>query len=295
VEAEALAELVEAPQPATTPAPPVVDDGPRAAGYLAWKGSAVFTQRQAGFAAVYVRLPLGDVTATQLRALGELATRFGDGSVLLSIDQNLVVPWVDARSLPAIHRALVALGLAELDRATARDVTSCPGAESCNLAVTGSRSLARAIAERLEGEDAHALRGFAKTTIKISGCPNSCGQHHVADLGFHGAVKTANGVAVPMYQLHLGGGIDADGARFGRQVVKIVARRVPDAVAALLELFESDARAEEEPAAFFKRVDPKRVVEALGPILAPAVPGEESDIGETVGFQVAIGAGECAA
>ena len=296
VDAEALAEIVEAPQPATTPAPPVLDESaPRAAGYLAWKASAVFTQKQAGYSAVYVRLPLGDVTSAQLRALGELATRFGDGSVLLSIDQNLVLPWVDTRSLPAIHRALVELGLAELDRGTARDVTSCPGAESCNLAVTGSRSLGRAITDRLEGEVAHALRGFAKTTIKISGCPNSCGQHHVADLGFHGAVKNANGVAVPMYQLHLGGGVDANGARFGRQVVKIIARRVPDAVVALLELFESDGQAGEEPAAFFKRVEPKRVVEALGPLLGPALPGEETDIGETQGFQVAIGAGECAA
>ena len=175
VAAEAIAELVEAPQPATTPAPAVEEGGPRAAGYLAWKASAVFTQKQEGFAAVYVRLPLGDVTATQLRALGGLATRFGDGSVILSVDQNLVVPWVNVRSLPAIHRALVALDLAELDRDTVRDVTSCPGAETCNLAVTGSRSLARAIADRLAGDDAHALRGFAKTTIKISGCPNSCG------------------------------------------------------------------------------------------------------------------------
>jgi sulfite reductase beta subunit-like hemoprotein len=295
VAAEAIAELVEAPQPATTPAPPVEDDAPRAAGYLAWKASAVFAQKQDGFSAVYVRLPLGDVTATQLRALGGLATRFGDGSIILSIDQNLVIPWVDSRSLPAIHRALVALDLAELDRGTARDVTSCPGAETCNLAVTGSRSLARSIADKLGDEATHALRGFAKTTIKISGCPNSCGQHHVADLGFHGAVKTSNGVAVPMYQLHLGGGVDADGARFGRQVVKIIARRVPDAVVALLGLFESDAQAGEAPAAFFKRVDPKRVVEALAPLLGPATPEEASDLGETQGFHVAIGAGECAA
>ncbi len=295
VDAEALAEIDEAPQPATTPAPPVEDDAPRAPGYLAWKASAVFAQKQAGYAAVYVRLPLGDVTSVQLRALGGLATRFGDGSVLLSIDQNLVLPWVDARSLPAIHRALVALDLAELDRGTARDVTSCPGAETCNLAVTGSRSLARAIGDRLAGDEEHALRAFARTTIKISGCPNSCGQHHVADLGFHGAVKNVNGVAVPMYQLHLGGGVDADGARFGRQVVKIIARRVPDAVVALLELFESDAKPGEEPAAFFRRVDPKRVVESLGTLLGPALPGEEADIGETQGFHVAIGAGECAA
>jgi sulfite reductase beta subunit-like hemoprotein len=296
VDAEALAEIVEAPQPRTTPAAAVLEESaPRAPGYLAWKASAVFTQKQAGYAAVYVRLPLGDVTSTQLRALGELATRFGDGSVILSIDQNLVLPWVDSRSLPAIHRALVGLDLAELDRGTARDVTSCPGAETCNLAVTGSRSLGRAIGEKLEGEELHALRAFAKTTIKISGCPNSCGQHHVADLGFHGAVKNANGVAVPMYQLHLGGGVDANGARFGRQVVKIIARRVPDAVVALLELFESDAKAGEAPAAFFQRVDAKRVVEALGPLLGPALPGEETDIGESQGFQVAIGAGECAA
>ena len=296
VDAEALAEIVEAPQPATTPAPPVLEEGlARAPGYLAWKASAVFAQKQAGYAAVYVRLPLGDVTSGQLRALGELATRFGDGSVLLSIDQNLVVPWVDARSLPAIHRALVQLGLAELDRGTARDVTSCPGAETCNLAVTGSRSLGRAITERLQGEEAHALKGFARTTIKISGCPNSCGQHHIADLGFHGAVKTANGVAVPMYQLHLGGGVDANGARFGRQVVKLVARRVPDAVVALLELFETDGKVGEAPATFFQRVDPKRVVEVLGPLLGPAEPGEEADIGQTEGFIVAIGAGECAA
>jgi sulfite reductase (ferredoxin) len=295
VDAEALAELVEAPQPATTPATPIVDDAPRAPGYLAWKASAAFTQKQAGYAAVYVRLPLGDVTATQMRALGGLATRFGDGTILLSIDQNLVLPWVDVRSLPAIHRELARLELAELDRGTARDVTSCPGAESCNLAVTGSRSLARGISDALEGEAVHGLRAFTKTTIKISGCPNSCGQHHIADLGFHGAVKSTNGVAVPMYQLHLGGGVDARGARFGRQVVKIIARRVPQAVVALLELFESDGKPGEEPAAFFQRVEAKRVVEALGSLLGPATPGEETDIGETQGFQVAIGAGECAA
>jgi sulfite reductase beta subunit-like hemoprotein len=293
---EALAEIVEAPQPATTPAPAVIEEGPRAAGYLAWKASAVFAQKQEGYAAVYVRLPLGDVTSEQLRALSKIAQRFGDGTILLSIDQNLVLPWVDARSLPAVHRALVQLDLAQLDRKTARDVTSCPGADTCNLAVTGSRRLAAAIADRLDAPDARASAAFAATTIKISGCPNSCGQHHIADLGFHGAAKTTNGTTVPMYQLHLGGGVDKDGARFGRQVVKIVARRVPEAVAILLALYDSDrAGPEETPSAFFRRVDPKRVVAALGPVLGATAKGEETDIGEDTGFLVAIGAGECAA
>jgi sulfite reductase beta subunit-like hemoprotein len=295
VDAEALAELAEALQPATSPAPPVTDVGPRSAGYLAWHASAVFTQKQPGYGAVYVRLPLGDVTSSQLRALGQLATRFGDGSVRLTIDQNLLLPWVDSRSLPALHRELVQLELAELDRQTARDVTSCPGAETCNLAVTASRQLANAISDRLAGADARALAAFPTTSIKVSGCPNSCGQHHVADVGFHGAAKTNGGVTVPMYQLHLGGGIDENGARFGRQVVKIVARRVPEAVMALLRLFETDRADGETTATFFARVAPKRVVESLAAVLGPPASGDEIDIGQSSGFLVAIGAGECAA
>jgi sulfite reductase beta subunit-like hemoprotein len=295
VAAEALAELREAPQPATTPAAPVIDDGPRATGYLAWKASATFAQRQEGYSSVYVRLPLGDVTSQQLRELGKIAARFGDGTVRLSIDQNLLIPWVDTRSLPALHKELALLDLAQLDRKTARDVTSCPGADTCNLAVTKSRAVAAAIQDRLAGEEAHALAAFNDTTIKISGCPNSCGQHHVADLGFHGAAKTTNGTTVPMYQLHLGGGFDENGARFGRQVVKVIANRVPDAVYALLKLFETDRIEGDTPTAFFKRVDPKRVVASLASVLGPPVAGDERDIGESSGFLVEIGAGECAA
>jgi sulfite reductase (ferredoxin) len=295
VDAEALAELTEAPQPAVSPAPPVVESAPRAAGYLAWHASAAFAQKQPGFTAVYVRLPLGDVTTAQLRALGDVAKRFGDGSVRLTIDQNLLIPWVDSRSLPALHRELARLDLAELDRQTARDVTSCPGADTCNLAVTSSRSLAKGISDRLAEPDARGLAAFATTSIKLSGCPNSCGQHHVADIGFHGAAKTNGGVTVPVYQLHLGGGVDENGARFGRQVVKIIAKRVPEAVFALLRLFETDRAEGETTAAFFARVAPKRVVESLASVLGPPATGDEVDIGQSSGFLVAIGAGECAA
>jgi sulfite reductase beta subunit-like hemoprotein len=137
---------------------------------------------------------------------------------------------------------------------------------------------------------------LAATTIKISGCPNSCGQHHIADIGWHGAVKNVNGVAYPMYQLHLGGGIDEKGARFGRQVVKVVARRLPDAVACLLKLYDAERTDGEAPAEFFRRVDPKRVLVALGDLAAQSPKtGEEVDVGEEAGFHVAIGAGECAA
>ncbi|MCL2450725.1 MAG: nitrite/sulfite reductase, partial [Polyangiaceae bacterium] len=179
VDAEAAAELVLPEKPANKPAPPMDDvGGAHAPGYLAWRSSSVIGQRQAGYTAVYVRLFLGDITSDQLRSLAGIVPRFGDGTVRLTIDQNLVIPWVDARSLPALHAALREVGLAETDVHTAHDVTSCPGAESCNLAVTSSRNVARAISERLKLPDASTTAGIDGTTIKISGCPNSCGQHH---------------------------------------------------------------------------------------------------------------------
>jgi sulfite reductase beta subunit-like hemoprotein len=278
--------------PRRTPAPPV--PGERLDGYLAWRAQSVVAQRQDGHCGVYVRLRLGDVTSAQLRALGPILEQFGDGSVYLTIDQNLLIPWVHKESLPAIHAALSAVGLAELGLHTVKDVTSCPGAETCNLAVTASRRLGAAISDRLDAVDP-AVPGFADTIVKISGCPNSCGQHHIADIGFHGAARKDGGTAYPMYQLHLGGGVDARGARFGRQVVKIPARRVPDAVVSLLELYAADRGPEETAAAFFERVDPKRVTGWLAPLLGAFVPGDEADIGEEKGFSVHTGEGECAA
>jgi sulfite reductase (ferredoxin) len=302
VDAEAMAELNLPDPPKNTPAPPVRDasqdaSGASPPGYLAWRSSSVIDQRQEGYAAVYLRLLLGDITSSQMRDLGKILSRFGDGTVRLTVDQNILMPWVDKKSLPALFAALHEIGLTKTEVHTARDVTSCPGAESCNLAVTSSRNVGRAIEERLsEANVAEASGAAAGTTIKVSGCPNSCGQHHIADIGWHGAVKAVGGTTYPMYQLHLGGGVDASGARFGRQVVKVVARRVPEAVAALIKLFETDHTEGEKPADFYRRVDPKRVVAVLGEIASvPPSAGEEKDIGEETGFEVAIGAGECAA
>ncbi len=296
VDAEAAAELKMPPNPGRTPAPAVLEDGPPIPGLLAWKAQSVVDQKQSGHVAVYVRLPLGDITAAQFRGLAKILERFGDGSLRTTIDQNLLIPWVDRKSLPALHRELEALDLVKDGLHTARDVTSCPGAESCNLAVTSSRRLAAAIAARLDAPDAKDLAGLAGTSIKISGCPNSCGQHHVADLGWHGGAKTVGGTALPVYQLHLGGGVGPDGAHFGRQVVKIVAKRAPEATVLLLRLYESERTEGETPSAFFGRVDAKRVVQALAPVLtSSAGDGESTDIGEQEGFLVRTREGECAA
>jgi sulfite reductase beta subunit-like hemoprotein len=297
VDAEAMAELTLPDPPKNEPAPAIDEvQGKQPEGYLAWRATNVVDQKQDGYVAAYIRLFLGDITSAQMRQLATLLGRFGDGTIRLTVDQNILVPWVDKRSLPSLYAALREIGLGLADAHHAADVTSCPGAESCNLAVTSSRNVAKAISERLEAADMAGAKALDSTVIKISGCPNSCGQHHIADIGWHGAAKTVNGTTYPMYQLHLGGGVDERGARFGRQVVKVVAKRVPEAVALLVKLFETDKTEGETPAAFFTRVDPKRVVAALGEIATATPSGDESvDIGEDAGFHVAIGAGECAA
>lgn len=295
VDGEALAELREPPPAAREPSAPILEER-RAEGYLAWRAANVVAQRQAGYASVYVRLLLGDVTSAQLRALARIANEIGDGTVRLTIDQNVLVPWVDTRSLPAIHARLEEAGLARLDLHTARDVTSCQGADTCNLAVTSSRAVAQAVTDKLEAEGLGRHGDAARTLIKISGCPNSCGQHHIADLGFHGGAKTVGSLTVPVYQLHLGGGVDERGARFGRQVVKVVARRVPEVVVRLLRLFDAERNEGESPSAFFERLDGKRVVAALGELVtAPPTADETADVGEQSGFVVTTGEGECAA
>jgi sulfite reductase (NADPH) hemoprotein beta-component len=298
VDREAAGQLVFSDRPARPPAAPVITDE-RPPGYLAWRASAVIDQKQQGYRAVHLRLRLGDVTSTQLRGLADVVDRFGDGSARFTIDQNVLLPWVDVRSLPALFMALTELDLARLHVHTARDVTSCPGADTCNLAVTTSRRVAAAIAERLAEPDVCDLPALASTTVKVSGCPNSCGHHHVADIGFHGGAKTFHGASertVPVYQLHLGGSVDERGAHFGRQVVKIVARRVPEAVVRLLRLYSDEHASGESPKDFFARVDPKRVTAALGDVVTTAPTREdELDIGETTSFVVDTRDGECAA
>lgn len=291
-----------------SPAPPAPSaDAPdadrtaaRGPGYLAWRAANTFTQVQPGYTTVISRHALGRVTPEHLRALARLCVEYGEGSVRTTIDQNLAIRFVPHHKLPALHAELSALGLANPGASTVSDVTTCPGAETCNLAVTASRQVGASITARLEGDAslAETLSLAKAAVIKVSGCPNSCGQHHIADIGWHGAVRKVGDRSAPVYQLHLGGGFDDQGARFGRQLIKIPARRVDEAVARLLRLYERDRAEAEEPSSFFARVTAESVNAVLGDLaeLDANTPDEVFlDIGEDRGFKVSIGAGECAA
>ncbi len=270
-------------------------------GFERFYASNCIKQRQAGYYAVIARLDRGDITSAQLRGAARLARQFSDGTVRLSNEQNLVFRFVPEASLTALHAALVALGLGRAGARTIHDVTSCPGADTCNLAVTRSRELTTAVEAALSaatGATAEAVKAAESLDIKISGCPNSCGQHHVAALGFHGTMRRVGGQAIPEYQLHLGGGIAREGATFGRQIVKLAARRVPDAVLRLLELYRNERSDGESPLAYFRRVEPdvvKKAVADLAEFDAATAKAEDwLDHGDEAPFKVAIGQGECA-
>jgi sulfite reductase beta subunit-like hemoprotein len=274
-------------------------------GYLAWRASNVKAQSQDGYSAVYVRLPLGDVTSAQLRVVADAAETFGDGTVWTSAEQNLVLRFVPDGDLRALHAALAPHDLARAGSGELLDVTSCPGADSCNLAVTTSRGLGRAIERTLDevqaqgGARAEALVLAKDALIKISGCPHSCGRHHIADMGFHGAARKIGGRAMPVYQLHLGGGVDERGARFGAQIVKIPAKRVPAAVVRFIDRFATDRRGTESFREYLVRLTPdevKTITRDLADI-DPAVAKEDEyvDFDAQNGFVIETKDGECAA
>jgi sulfite reductase beta subunit-like hemoprotein len=292
------------------PAPPAsdphsTDDAPtllRRPSYLKWRAASVLKQLQPGYACAFIRLPLGDITPAQLRGLIPIARKYSDGTVRTTLEQNIILRWVPISKLPALHAELEDLGLGGAGAQSVEDVTSCPGADSCQLAVTTSRQLGMVISQRLDnlsGESREAMELARTAAIKISGCPNSCGQHHVADLGFHGAVRRIGERSAPVYQLHLGGGVDgASGANFGRQVVKIPARRVAEAVERLLLLFKQERTAGELPRDFYRRVSEERVVEVLGSLAVLDETASEDDfvdVGQEADFKVILGKGECAA
>lgn len=290
--------------------PPAWNDraiqGPRAAEddplYKEWLRT-VDPQKQPGFATVTIKLDRGDISADQFDQLAELVETFTDGTLRAGNRQNLHVRWVRTEYLPHLFARLQEIGLADLGSNTIHDVVSCPGADTCNLAVTSSMSLAKHLTRFLKnpGASADSVELARTADIKISGCPNSCGQHHVAAIGFHGTVRhVGDGKQVPEYQLHLGGGFDADGVQFGRHIVKIPAQRAGEALLRLLDLFRDEREQDEDARAFFRRVTKEDVVEALGDTILDSRftnlrDSDIFDLGKEQVFDVAIGRGECAA
>ncbi len=266
--------------------------------YSRWRASNVRAQKQFGYAIVEATVPLGDMTSAQMRVIGDLARAHGDGTVRVTMDQNLVFRWVKSGDVRALYARLAAAGLGLADAGSVADVASCPGAESCRLAVTQSRGLGRLLEDHLRGRP-DLIASADGTRIKISGCPNGCGQHHIATIGFQGSVRRIGGRPVPQYFVMVGGGTEHGGASFGRLAAKIPARRIPDVVDRLIEMYGREKNEGESATAFFGRVSVERVRLTLADLermtVADAVPDDFVDLAESAEFAPEVMDGECSA
>lgn len=268
--------------------------------YAHWASTNVRLQKQADYCIVTATIPLGDVTSEQMRVLGDLALAYGDGAVRVTSEQDLLFRWVrTTRDVLELYRHLSAVGLGLPDANTIADVTSCPGAESCKLAVTQSRGLGKYLGDYLRAQpDLVAIA--PDLTVKISGCPNGCGRHHIAGLGFQGSVRKVGTKAVPQYFVLVGGGLTEDGAaQFGRLAAKVPVRRLQEAFERLIRLYQTDRHDGETATAFFMRVAVARVKEVLVDLerLSPdeTRPEDFVDLAEDTEFNPEIQEGECSA
>jgi sulfite reductase beta subunit-like hemoprotein len=230
-----------------------------------WSTTNVREQRQVGYRVVTVRLPLGDITAGQLRVLARLASAFSEASVRTTLGQNVLFRWVRESDVRSLFESLEAAGLARPGAGTLADVTSCPGAESCRLAVTHSRGVADLLTKHLQARPELA-RQVPGLDIKISGCPNGCGQHHVAGIGLQGSVRQVGGRTVPQYFVMVGGGARDGAAHFARLAAKVPARHLGEAVERLVQLYETERAQGEDAPTFFERVPLPAVQAALAPV-----------------------------
>ena len=264
------------------------------ADYDHWAEHNLMPQRQTGYGAIWIKLPSGTFYSRQMRGLASLLEIHDLAGVRIAINQDLVIPWVPFDRIRAIYDELRELDLAIPGARTISDVTGCPGATTCNLGITRSLTLADELSRALEGYDDPEIKSLR---IKISGCPNSCGQHHIADIGFYGNVRKIEERQAPYYQLLLGGKVNADGARFGRQIMPVPARPIPAIIRELVAFYQQDRHLGESFNAWVGRTPDKSIVERLRPFTEVTHSTEDIflDWGDAEAFSLKLGRGECAA
>ncbi len=236
--------------------------------FRAFHRSNVQPQSVTGYSIVTVFLPLGDISSDGIRELAKISRRYIKDSIRTTVDQNFVLRWVSDGDLPALHKDLEAVGLAIPGAGSIADVTACPGTDSCKLGIASSRGLASLLYREYAPAAANGNGGDhgdvdTSLKIKVSGCPNSCGQHHIGDIGFFGSSKRKGNHVAPVFQVVLGGHIEGNASSFGMPVAKIAAQKAPEVVRKLRSLYAAECRPDETYAAFFERLGKARIAQEL--------------------------------
>jgi sulfite reductase beta subunit-like hemoprotein len=263
--------------------------------YKAWDDANVVRGVAKGTVSAIAYAKLGDITTDQLRALASIQRELG-AEVRITNRQNLVFRGLSEGQLPLLHQRLSAIGMAEPGAELSRDVVACPGADTCNLAVTQSRGLADAISVAL---DAAGLSDVGGIRTNISGCTNSCGQHHISDIGFFGAERRAHGQSAPGYQLLLGGYVGQEKIHFGEKALRLPAKNAPEAVVRVVRRFNDEREAGEVFRSWIDRSGGVKVIaddlRDLDEFPTPEDgPDYYVDYGETGPYVAETGDSECA-
>jgi sulfite reductase (ferredoxin) len=254
-------------------------------------------QKQPGYVTVTVALPLGDITANQLRSLSDIVRRFTKETVRTTVEQNIVIRWVSKSDVRELFSALHAVGLGDPGAGALVDITSCPGTDTCKLGISSSRGLAAELRKRVSEKSFQQDAAVQNLHIKISGCFNSCGQHHVADLGFYGVSRKIAGYAVPHFQVVLGGEWERNASSYGLPVVAIPSKNIPQVVTRLTDRYVAERKTGETFKGFTKRLGKAELKIMLDDLTKPPTNDRSffSDWGDPREYTLGdMGVGECA-
>jgi sulfite reductase beta subunit-like hemoprotein len=270
--------------------------------FLRWMESNVVDQRQPSFHTVYIKIPRGDVESEQWHQLADISRQFGNGQMRSSFEQNMALRWVPSDKLLDLWQALNKVGFGEGGVHEITDVTSCPGTDSCKMGITSSMGMNKAVRQALDEMHADEDPLVRQMHVKISGCPNGCGRHHIGDIGLQGAAIAAEGGhMVPAYEVYVGGSYENNDFRYAQRIAeKVPAKRAPEAIRRIIEHYKANRQDGEVFHDFVARVTPK----SLGPLVADLRPVEKfgfdnipifQDWDRDEVYELIRGEGECAA
>ncbi len=291
--------------------PPVVsvETSTTPAGYSRWLKTNTLKQKQDGFRVVFLAFEAGDITSNHLRMIAQIAREFSaEGKIRNGFIQNMALRWVAESELPRLYSKLVEVGLAKTGALTMASPIGCTGTTSCNLAITNSHRLAKEIQRKFLELGLDNDEALQDSSIKISGCPNSCGQHEIATIGFYGGGGRSGKDMYPLYTMQLGGRADGQ-ARLGATCTRMPAKRVIPAILKIIEVFKSERKQNETLSSWIQKIvegkgetnvksvrDIKNILEPL--TKAPLIKEDKDffmDYGTGESYHVKTGKGECAA
>jgi sulfite reductase (ferredoxin) len=264
--------------------------------YQRWLDTNVFEQKQNGFYGVYIKVTTGDIPTSKARKFIAAINGLVADEIRITINQGLLLKYVRKEALPVLFERLKELEFVKPGFDSVSDITTCPGTDTCNLGISNSTELARVL-EDLISEEFDELIENQDIKIKISGCMNSCGQHGLAHIGFHGSSLKAAGKVVPAAQVLLGGGTVGDGVgRAADKVIKVPSKRTKDVVRVILDNYSQNKNGDELFNDFYDRFGKDHFYQLLKPLadLSTLTPDEFVDWGHEEIFVTAIGVGECA-